>query len=501
MMNWHLNVRDRRGRRTRAGLGVRLLPFLLWAPVLASVVGCAAWLPGKPAWEQPPPPLKQGPVVSSDALTRARLDNGLVVMLLEDHRLPTVSLGLTVRSGAGSVDPGRAGLVELTAEVMNRGAGDRDGLALAEAVDALGASLTVSAGWDSMSVKVSGLSRDLDFLLGILADVVLAPRFDLVEVEKARKEQLAGLEAANDNPGELARREAMAILYPDHRYGRPVSGLPETVGGLDQAAVRDLYRGFFVPDNAIVSASGDVDPEAFAAALADRFGDWASGEAGDLAPAGTPAPPAITPGKRRIVIVDKPDLNQARIIIAHEGIARTDPRRVAASLLNATLGGSGFSSRLMRKLRSEEGLTYGVRSGFGLRSRPGPFSVSTFTRVPETRRAVDMLLDELEAIRSRRIQSDEELAKAKSYTVGQFGLSLETSAAVLGSLVSLDVYGLPADSLDTYRSRISAVTSAQTRRVADELLHPDRAAIVLLGPAEILAPQFEDLGPVEIVTP
>ena len=112
-----------------------------------------------------------------------------------------------------------------------------------------------------------------------------------------------------------------------------------------------------------------------------------------------------------------------------------------------------------------------------------------------------MLLDELEAIRSRRIQSDEELAKAKSYTVGQFGLSLETSAAVLGSLVSLDVYGLPADSLDTYRSRISAVTSAQTRRVADELLHPDRAAIVLLGPAEILAPQFEDLGPVEIVTP
>lgn len=476
----------------RSGISARVVGCLL-----VTALGCAD---SRPAWQQPPPPLKQGPVVVADALTRTQLDNGLGVILLEDHRLPAVSLGLTVRSGAGSVDPEQSGLAELTAELMNRGAGERDALALAEAVDAVGASLGVSAGWDSMSVSVGGLSRDLPFLLEVLADVALAPRFDPAEVEKARSEQLAGLEAANDNPSQLARRHAKAALYPGHRYGLPVSGIPETVASLDGAAVRGLHAKFFQPGNAILSVSGDIDPEAFLAALGAAFADWSPVDAG-AASGSTPIPPATTPGKRRIVIADKPDLNQARIILGHEGIERSDPRRVTASLLNATLGGSGFSSRLMRKLRSEEGLTYGVRSGFGMRSRPGPFSISTFTRVPETRRAVDMLLAELEAIRGGRPQTEDELAKAKSYLVGQFGLGLETSAAVVDSLVALDVYGLPADSLDTYRARVSAITLEQTRRVADELLHPGRIAIVLLGPAEVLVPQFEDLGDVEVVGP
>jgi len=463
--------------------------------------GCAGWSHRTPAWEQPPPPLKQGPVVSADALTRTRLGNGLVVLILEDHRLPTVNLALTVRSGAGSVDPGQAGLAQLTAELMNRGAGDRDALALAEAVDARGASLSVSAGWDSMSARVSGLSRDLDFLLGVLADVVLVPHFDSAEVEKARSEQLAALEAANDNPGELARREAMAALYPGHRYGVAVSGIETSVEALDGAAVRALHAGFFVPGNAILSVSGDVDPKTLLAELAGNFKDWKSAPEGPFAGATTPPPPTPTPPGRQIVIADKPDLNQARIIIGHEGIARDDPRRLTASLLNATFGGSGFSSRLMKKLRSEAGLTYGVRSGFSMRSQPGPFSISTFTRVAETRRAVDMLLEELTALRTVQPQSADELAKAKSYTVGQFGLGLETSQAVLSSLVNLEIYGLPADSLDTYRARVSGITVDQTRRVADELLHPSRAAIILLGPAEILAPAFEDLGPVKIVKP
>ena len=465
------------------------------------VQGCASWSQRTPAWEQPPPPLKEGPVVPADALTRTRLANGLVVLILEDHRLPMVNLALTVRSGAGSVDPSQAGLAELTAELMNRGAGDRDALALAEAVDARGASLSVSAGWDSISAQVSGLSRDMDFLLGVLADVVLVPRFDPGEVEKARSEQLAGLEAANDNPGELVRREAMAALYSGHRYGVSLSGLPESVKVLDAKNIRALHAGFFVPANAILSVSGDVDPKRVLAQLSGNFKDWDSAAQGPFAGATTPPPPTPTPARRRIVIADKPDLNQARIILGHEGIARDDPRRLTASVLNATFGGSGFSSRLMKKLRSEAGLTYGVRSGFAMRAQPGPFTISTFTRVAETRRAVDMLLEELAALQTTQPQSADELAKAKSYMVGQFGLGLETSQAVLSSLVNLEVYGLPADSLDTYRTRISAITAKQTRQVADELLHPSRAAIVLLGPAEVLAPEFEDLGSVEIVTP
>ena len=155
----------------------------------------------------------------------------------------------------------------------------------------------------------------------------------------------------------------------------------------------------------------------------------------------------------------------------------------------------------MRKLRSEEGLTYGVSSGFAMRRRAGPFVVSTFTRVDQTRHAVDLLLAQIEAIRSKKPQTPDELIKAKSYSVGQFGLGLETSSAVLGSLVDLEVYGLPTDLLDTYRARVNEVTVSKTDQVAQELLHPDRAAIVLLGPADTLRSQFESLGNVEVVQP
>jgi predicted Zn-dependent peptidase len=154
----------------------------------------------------------------------------------------------------------------------------------------------------------------------------------------------------------------------------------------------------------------------------------------------------------------------------------------------------------MESLRSEEGLTYGVGSGFALRRHPGPFYVSTFTRVSEVRRTLDLVLAELERAKSDP-PSEEELRDARALTVGRFSLGLETSAAVVNALVDLDVYGLPEDSLDTYRSRVRAIRVEDTARMAHTLLHPERAAIVLVGPAVDLVPQVEDMGLVEVVTP
>lgn len=485
-----MNAKNQPSRKRRAIVVSVLL-------LLVSLTGCAQLRSETPAWRQPPPPLKLGPVVPSGAVTRQALPNGLSILILEDHRVPMVRLTLTSKRGAGAVAPEQAGLAEFTAELMNRGAGDRDALALAQAVDEIGASLAISAGWDSMTVSVEGLSRDFPRLLEILRDVVRSPRMDVEEANKTRREQLAALESAKDNPGTLASWHAMKVLYPEHRYGYPVSGETETVEKLEAPAARDLHRRYFVPGNAIASVSGDIDPKTVQQKLSDAFADWEPGSE----PAETPAPPIRTPQDRRVVIVNKPDLVQARVIVGQDGIQRTDPRRIAAGLLNDTLGGSGFSSRLMKTLRSDEGLTYGVHSGFVLRRKPGPFLVSTFTRVAETRRAVDLVLSQIEAIRGPQPQTADELAKAKSYSAGQFALGLETSAALAAALVNLEVYGLPPDSLDTYRSRVNAVTVSKTREVAEALLHPGRVAIVLLGPADELRPLMEGLGPIEIIEP
>jgi zinc protease len=470
----------------------------------AGALACAALLAScapraePPAWTQPPPPAEDAAVTAPGALTRATLDNGLKVLLLEDHRLPRVVIGVAVRRGAGDEPPHQAGLARYTGELMKRGAGARDALALARAIEEMGARLTVALDWDAVTVSIAGLSRDLDRLVEALADIVLRPRFDAVEARKARAEQLAALERAKDEPATLVDWHAQRALYGAHRYAFPLDGTPESVARLSAAAAVAFHRAVFVPNDAIVFASGDMDPSEWRGRVRRSFGSPHWRPAPVLAPA--PAPPASVPTARRVIVVDRPDLVQARIVLAHEGIARTDDRRIAAELMSNVLGGSGFSSRLMASARSEAGLTYAVWSGFSLRREPGPFRVITFTRVPETRRMIDLLLAGLVRLRNEP-PTDTELANAKSYTVGRFALSLESPEAVATALVSLEIYHLPADSLDTFRQRVRAITTADTSTVARALVHPERTAIVVVGPAATLAPELESLGPVEVVTP
>jgi zinc protease len=154
----------------------------------------------------------------------------------------------------------------------------------------------------------------------------------------------------------------------------------------------------------------------------------------------------------------------------------------------------------MARIRAEEGLTYGIGSQFVQRHQPGPFAVFTFTRVPKVGEVVTGVLEELERVR-REPPGAEELARVQTQRSGQFALSLESSSEVAAALVDLDVYGLPRDSLDTYRGRVRAVTPEQTAAVARDLIDPPRATIVVVGPAETIRPQLEPFGAVEVVHP
>jgi len=154
----------------------------------------------------------------------------------------------------------------------------------------------------------------------------------------------------------------------------------------------------------------------------------------------------------------------------------------------------------MNALRSSEGLTYGASSVYSMRRAPGPFFAATFTRVEKTRAALDVLLAELERAR-KEPPAEKELSWARTLATGSFAMGLETSDAVTDALVDLDVYGLPPDSLDTYRTRVRAITPADMTAVAQAHLHPERAAIVLVGPAKAIVPQLDGLGDVQVVKP
>ena len=400
----------------------------------AAGLGCAMFAP-KPAWELPAPPAADVPISRDGAITREQLPNGLHVLVHADHRIPRGSIGLTLPRGASGELPGEAGAVSFMANLLERGAGKRDALAFAETVDALGAEFAAAADWDTVGVGISGLSGDFDALLDLLADAALRPRFDAREALRARAALIASLERAKDDPATRAGWQASRTVYGAHRFALPVSGTEETVARLDAKGARAYHRKLFVPNGAIASVTGDVEAAAVIAALTARFEAWPQGVVVDP---GLP-PPEQAPARRTIVVVDRPDLAQARIVVGHEGIARTAEDRIAVSIFNLIVGGSGFSSRLMAALRgNEEGLTYGAGSGYSLRRAPGPFFASTSTRVEKARKALDLLLAELERARSDP-PGEKELAWARTLATGSFAMGLETSDAVTASLVDLDV--------------------------------------------------------------
>ena len=470
------------------------LRWTLGFALIGALGGCA--LGGAPAWEQEAPPIRTGPVVDGGRIHRGELSNGLSLLVFEDPRLPLVTAGITFRRGAGIESRGEAGIAGFTAELLSRGAGERTALEFAEVVDSLGATLVTGAGWDTSSVQVAGLSRDLGTLFELLGDVVLRPRFDAAEAEKVRGELLAALEQSKDEPRALARREFSLALYPEHRYGLPQAGTPEVVAAFQPEDAAAFHARVFTPGNALLFAAGSTSYAEIRERAEAVFGGWTPGPI----PEPGSAPPSIAPAARRIVIVDRPDLGQAQIVIGHEGIGRTDPDRLAAALMVRVLGSSGFTSRLMSRVRAQEGLTYSIYAFFSMRRHPGPFGVSTFTRVSEVGRVVEIVLEELTRMNEESITAAE-LDAVRRLSAGGFVLGLETSADVTGALVDLDAYGLPPDSLDTFRSRVAAIGLDQVGEASRALLHPGRAAVIVVGPAETLRPQLEPFGTVEVVLP
>lgn len=460
-------------------------------------------------WDEPLPSPIDSPVVDASRLHRFEFENGALLLVLEDKRLPAFSFGFTAPRGAAVETPGREGVARYTADLMERGAGERDALELAAAVEALGASFSVGSGWDSFGASIGGLSRDLPALFDIFSDVLLRPRFDKAEAGRARGEQLAALRTAGDDPDTLAGWTFSRTLYPGHRLGLPISGTPESVEKLDAAAAREFYEQVFTPREGVFHAVGDVDAEDIRQRVQAAFGSWQ----GPL-PAEVGAPPVAAAGAEagaenaasagwsapRIVLVDRPDLGQAHVVVGHAGIAQGAEDRDQVSLLNTMFGGGGFSSRLMARLRAEEGLTYSVYSTFGRRRGSGYFAIRSFTEVSELEPLLKGLFEEFERMRSLP-PDEEELSRAKTLSTGRFALALETAGAVMSSLVDLEMYDLPRDSLDTYRGRVRALTADQVAEAAERYLRPSHASVVIVAPADKVRTLLEAHGPVTLVTP
>jgi zinc protease len=470
----------------------QLHPRLALLGVLAAAACAPAAAPAGPAPEggaTPPPPLPAREI-QFPAFTETALPGGMRLIVVRNHSLPLARLDLYLAAGSAHDPAGRAGLAELTASLLDKGTATRSALEIAETIEGVGGTLSAVAGTDFATVSSSVLSDHLPLAFLLVSDVVRAAAFPEEELETMRRRQLTGLQASMGQPGFIAARAFARIVHgAAHPYG--ISETPETVRAITREEIAAFHRARYVPGNALLVVSGDVTPEQ-ARALAERhFRAW-SGQA----PAAAAPPPPPAPAATRIHLVHRPGSVQSNILVGHPGLTPENPDFHAVQVLNMVLGASG-DSRLERILRSERGWTYSARSSFSRPAGTGVFQANTEVRTAVTDSAVAGLLAELRRIRDEA-PSAAELEAAKAYLTASFPGRLETPVQVASQLATTRLLGLPAEHLTSYPERIRAVTAADLQRVAREYLHPDRAAIVVVGDARQVLPGLEAIAPVSL---
>ena len=423
-----------------------------------------------------------------------RLANGLTVITVERHDLPLVSAAVVVHGGASADPPGKDGLGELTASLLTQGTATRSATEIAQAVEALGASLNSGADWDEMSVSVTVKSDQADPALAIIADVVRNPAFAAEELERQRSLAIDNVTVSMKDPGTVAALVAQRAIYGQAPYGHSASGTSASLKAIVRNDVTAAYRDLWIPGNATLILTGDVTP-AQALALAEKhLGAWS---------ASSQSRPRLVASRLadgpRVIVVDMPGAGQAAVAVARLAIARDDPRFYRALVANAVLG-TGFSSRLNQEIRIKRGLAYGARSSLDTRLGVGPFFAATQTKNPTAPEVLGLIVAEMRRLGAEPIPVAE-LTTRKAVLNGSFGRNIETTAGLADTIATYVAKGIGPDEILRYQKAISAVSPEEARSAAAELIDPAAATLVIVGEASQFLPALRRQHPGVVVIP
>lgn len=426
-------------------------------------------------------------VAADVKIERATLKNGLIVQVVSRPALPILTISMGLEVGSRDDPKGQAGLASITANLLTEGTTHRSANELSEAVEFMGARLSASASSDYTTVSITALSRDQKTVMELLADVVRHPAFDKAEVARIKNEVVAGLTAEKDQPGQVASKAFAAALFGDHPYGQPASGTEESVAALTRQAIVDFHGQYYLPNRAVLNFVGDIRLKQAKKLAKKWFKGWqpSPGKRAEV-----PLPTA--PEGISLVTIDRP-ISQANVVMGHLGLSRSNPDFYPVTVMNYILGGGGFSSRLVHRVRDQQGLAYSVYSGYRPQVDTGSFSVRFQTKNENTRQAVTSVLAEIRRMLSEPV-SAQELEEAKSYLVGSFPLRLDTNGKMANLLTFIHMYRLGDGYFDDYLARIDAVTGEDVLRVAKQYLHPDNMVWVVVGQQDKAAIQVPSSG-------
>lgn len=414
-------------------------------------------------------PLEFQPPKSADY--RRTLSNGVPVYMLPSSEFPLVNIIFSFRDGTHIED--KPGLAQITSAMIRRGgtttktASDLD-----EEFDFLAANATPGS--------LNALKSNLDQAFALYMDMIRNPGFQEDKVRIYKDEQIESMKQRNDDADNILARTGGLLMWGDkHFEGRVI-----TRDQLESITIDDMRRyhaRVYHPGNLIIGVTGDFEPSEMIARLESAMAGWGKGEP---VPDPTDTDHAFTPG---MYYVEK-DIPQGKFWIASRGIKRDDPDYIACQVMNDILGGGGFTSRMMKRIRSDEGLTYGVGTAFQPRVfYPGIFQVRTFSKNRTVALTAKMVFEELERIRNSPV-TQEELDVSKKSFIDTFPRTFESKVGTINTFINDEWTRRPADFWQTYRDRMNAITIEEVQRVARKYIHPDNMIMLVVGKWAEIAP-------------
>jgi zinc protease len=423
------------------------------------------------------------------------LGRGIPLWVFPRGDLPTVTGAIVMPGGAGAQRPGEAGLAQLTAAMLDEGTVSRSSEQIALAAESMGATISATCGWGGAYVSFKCLKTDYPASLELVADILKNPMFPESEWGRVRGQAVAALRAERDHAESRAARALLAALYPlDHPYRFPLSGTEADVERVGRTDLANFHARSLISTRPTIIVAGDVDPDALAAELESRLMPWPGPGAGIADP-----PEIERSGQARLLLLDRPGAAQAVVRAGYVGLAHSSPDFDHVLVVNQILGGQ-FTSRLNESLREARGLTYGVRSSFDCRRRPGPFTVSASVQNEKVGEALEQIRIEMDAIAGGRPPVAAELDDARRSLIEGHPRQFETPGAIVNRFAGLVIHDLPVDHDARFRERLAEINLESLAAAARRHIVPGALVAVVVADASRVLDQLKSLdwAPVEV---
>jgi len=428
------------------------------------------------------------PAVKVPQVWDTKLANGMRVYGIENKEVPLLQFDIAIDGGMLLDDPQKVGVANLMARLLTQGTAKKTPQELEEAIQQLGAAISVSARMEDVRISVTTLARNYRATLDLVEEILLQPRWDEKEFALIKQSVLSQIRQQEADPNALASLHFNKLVYgQDDLRSRSILGTAATVNAITIDDLKAWYRDKLTPSNARMHVVGSLPKAAVTGALADLGRDWKP-----KAVALPAAVPAGAPLAAKVYFVDVPDAKQSVLQVGYRALAATDADYYPAVVSNYILGGGGFASRLTQELREGKGYTYGIRSQFAGSKSAGPFVIASGVRSNVTLESAQLVKQVLQDYPATYSAAD--LETTRNFLVKSNARAFETAGAKLDMLDNISKYGWRADYVKDREGVVKSMTLPQVQALSTRYLDPSKMVWLVVGDAKTQLPRMKELG-------